>query len=72
MFSTQQKCDPKYESSHVSVLRVAWLLLATCHVPGTRAGLRDEVKARAGEGVTLRCAVNKVTGILCTGDMEMS
>ena len=54
------------------MLRVAWLLLATCHVPGTRAGLRDEVKARAGEGVTLRCAVNKVTGILSTGDMEMS
>ena len=48
------------------MLRVAWLLLATCHVPGTRAGLRDEVKARAGEGVTLRCAVNKVTGILST------
>ena len=35
------------------------LLLATCHVSSTRAGLRDEVKARAGSGVTLRCAVNK-------------
>lgn len=34
-------------------------LLATCHVSSTRAGLRDEVKARAGSGVTLRCAVNK-------------
>lgn len=33
--------------------------MATCHVSETRAGLRDEVKARAGSGVTLRCAVNK-------------
>ena len=59
------------------MMEILWLtagaeMLATCHVPGTRAGLRDEVKARAGEGVTLRCAVNKVTGILFTGDMEMS
>ena len=47
---------------HLSVLRLRLLhvlLLATCHVSGTRAGLRDEVKARAGTGVTLRCAVNK-------------
>ena len=46
----------------LSVLKLGLLpllLLLTCHVSGARAGLRDEVKARAGAGVTLRCAVNK-------------
>ena len=46
----------------LSVLKLGLLpllVLVTCHVSMARAGLRDEVKARAGAGVTLRCAVNK-------------
>ena len=41
----------------LQTVSVLLLLLSSC--PVTRGGLRDEVKARAGSSVSLRCAVNK-------------